>query len=805
MGIRCKVAAGFLLAILLAAPVGICRAAAAQEGGSGYDGSRALSIWRLSKRTQQQIQMDYIARLKSELDLKPGDVAIETELGRSYFWMGLDQNGPALAEAKKCFEDVLSRDPDNAAALAFHGSLLGFQIGNKLVSDDDIRSVGTRAMAELDRGVTLAPQSLEVRFMRAYADLYTPSVVGRNAQGVDDFKFIIERIQAGFGENEGLAEAYVGLGDLYNKMGRRGEATAAWRHAAESVPGSDYATVAAARLGITPKDWGAVGPGDALQLAAFFCFLVGLAIFGILAGRLLSSLLQTRRNRGRIAASLAVTLIVFAWNAVNLLAISLASIEGVAPKALTNIIGDNHGELYLILALSPIPFGLFLAYRFHKAAFMDVILKRGAALLMLLALAVINAHIWADVVTFSSFKVMNSTLRPAIFIGIWLSLFMLYLPLRGKVYSLVDRYLLRRRDYSNLMGSLIDRTRAVTEEEGLKRVVSDVFKDAFAAEFVRFLSPETDLSGKVIAELERQGSDILLTRDVFGDDLYHELDGRLVEVVLPIKSPDRLHGILMFGPRAYGQGYLSEELKLLRAVAGHVAPLLENTHLQVVRRQQAIAEQELRKLATQAELKALRAQIDPHFFFNALNSVASLISEDPVAAEELVENLGELFRSAFKPNRDFTTIGQEVELIETYLKVEQARFGDKLVFESRVDPAALGIKIPSLTIQPLIENSVKHGISKSTPRGVITLVVSIEREGLAVCVSDTGAGIAPHDLPDLFSRGVGLSNVDSRLVGLYGPDARLNVQSEPGCGASVSFIIPLVRAQSDQPAEIRHV
>ncbi|HEY6333684.1 MAG TPA: histidine kinase, partial [Blastocatellia bacterium] len=524
---------------------------------------------------------------------------------------------------------------------------------------------------------------------------------------------------------------------------------------------------------------------------SFFALVVVLAIFGVLAARLLNDLIHTRRNRTNIAASLGISLVAFVWTAVKLAAMTLGAIHVTMPRFLASLADTSGSAVFLIFALGPIPLGLFLAYKFHKATFMDNILKKGASLLILIGLAVINAHIWADLVTLSSFTVINATLRPAIFVGIWLSLFVLYLPLRRRAHTLVDKYLLRRRDYSNVMGLLTDRVRSVTDEETLKDKVCEVFKEAFSAEFVRFLAPDSKLAGQITHELDEWGgSQVALTRDVIDEELYHELNSQRAEAVLAIKSSDKLYGLLIFGPRIYGQGYLSEELKLLSAVSGHIASLLENMHLHVVRRGQAVAEQELRKLATQAQLTALRAQIDPHFFFNALNSVAALISEDPEAAEELVEDLAEFFRAAFKPNREFTTVCHEIDLVDTYLKVEKTRFGDKLTFMKHIDPETLLIKIPALSIQPLVENAVKHGLSKTSLPGAIVLSVKETTEGLAVSVSDTGAGFAPGELSTLLSRGVGLSNVDSRLVGLYGEQAHLKVDAAPGRGATVSFTIP---------------
>src|SRR5580704_15117844 len=221
---------GFLVGAMLLAVCGT--ALAGGQDNNSYDGSGALSVWRMSKRTEQQILLDYAERLKNQLALRPGDIATEMELGRTYYWMAIDEYTPAAAEAQKCFEDVLSRDSNNATALAFHGCLLGTEIGNRLIPDADVPRVGAQAMEEMDRGVALAPDSLEIRFLRAYAGMYTPSSVGRNNLVIEDFKFIISRFEVMPGGKDGLAEAYLGLGDTYNKVGRHEEAAAAWQHAA---------------------------------------------------------------------------------------------------------------------------------------------------------------------------------------------------------------------------------------------------------------------------------------------------------------------------------------------------------------------------------------------------------------------------------------------------------------------------------------------------------------------------------------------------------------------------------------------
>ncbi|MGH9827690.1 MAG: histidine kinase, partial [Blastocatellia bacterium] len=501
-----------------------------------------------------------------------------------------------------------------------------------------------------------------------------------------------------------------------------------------------------------------------------------------------------KRKRSSRVASLIVAATGLLWNAVHLAAITIAAFGLTGPHSLVWLAALTRKDPYLVLALAPIPLGLLLAYRFHKATFMDLVLKKGGALLLILVLSVINARIWGGLYVAGSYH-LNSTLRPIVFTGVWLTVFALYFPLRRLFYRAVDRYLLKRRDYSQVTGSLNERLRSATDEESIKQLIRDAIKEIFAADSAVFLGPQDDLAQLAAADLDSQGRDALLTRQVLSDDLYRRLEERRVEVVLRLQSAEGLMGVMLVGSRAYGQGYLSEELHALTAIAGQVAPVIENTRLHEVRRRQAIAEQELRKLATQAELKALRAQIDPHFFFNALNSVAALIADDPESAERLIEDISELFRHAFRPNREFVTLEQELELVDTYLQVESARLGERFKFEKLVDADTLELRIPALSIQPLVENAVKHGISKSSGAGRLVLSVTVLEDRLVVCVSDSGIGISPSELEAKMSRGVGLRNVDGRLAALYGETARLRVESECGRGTTVSFSIPLERCK----------
>jgi K+-sensing histidine kinase KdpD len=491
-----------------------------------------------------------------------------------------------------------------------------------------------------------------------------------------------------------------------------------------------------------------------------------------------------------------VVVAAMAWNGLNLWLTARHALTAQASQPLPLWLARDFG---LLLALAPIPLGLLAAYRFYQAAFMDIALKRGAALLALLALALAYAKFIEGPLTLTILRVPNPALQPFLFAGSWMALFLFYLPLRDWIYRLVDRRLFRRCDYTQLLAEFNEKLRRVTDEKSLLAATLETLREAFAAEPVRFLAASDELVAKLGRIFEAQKAEVLTRGQINDESLEAEMANHRAEIALAVYAKAELAGLILIGHRAYGQSYLSEELRLLQTISTEISRALENLRLHEARRQQSIEEEELRKLVAQSELMALRAQINPHFFFNALNSVASLIVEDPPRAEQLIENLAELFRHAFKPNSEgiqHWPLAQELELIETYVAVEQVRLGGKMQFRKFVVPEALQVKIPALTIQPLIENAIKHGIGRRNEGGAITLSATVRDGRLSISVADTGVGIASGEMRDLLTRGVGLSNVNNRLTKLYGEAAKLKVDSAPGQGATVSFAVPLAEIGS---------
>ncbi len=202
------------------------------------------------------------------------------------------------------------------------------------------------------------------------------------------------------------------------------------------------------------------------------------------------------------------------------------------------------------------------------------------------------------------------------------------------------------------------------------------------------------------------------------------------------------------------------------------------------------------ELAAKAELKALRAQINPHFLFNALNTIVSLCRTNPEEARRLIIELSEFFRRSLKTSRDFVTIKEELELVDSYLALEKARFGARLTIVKTVGDETLNVLIPAFTLQPLVENAVKHGLLAKEEGGTVHIAVARTGGDVAITITDDGQGISRATLSQVLvsgfgkGAGVGLSNVNERLKNIYGPKHALEIESVEGRGTVVHLSIP---------------
>ncbi|MBT2513122.1 histidine kinase [Arthrobacter sp. ISL-30] len=251
-------------------------------------------------------------------------------------------------------------------------------------------------------------------------------------------------------------------------------------------------------------------------------------------------------------------------------------------------------------------------------------------------------------------------------------------------------------------------------------------------------------------------------------------------VIAPIRAGSRVVGVVAaFAPSA-GAG-------LVRAtdeVAGWVAAQVELAELDASR-----------TLLMEAEVRSLRAQISPHFIYNSLNAIASFINTDPARARELVVEFADFTRYSFRRHGDFTTLAEELRCIDRYLLLERARFGDRVQVSLRIAPEVLSTVIPFLSLQPLVENAVRHGLEAKEGPGHITICANDSGAFAEVTIEDDGVGMDPEHLRSVLaghSDGdhVGLRNVDARLRQVYGDDHGLVIETAPNEGTLITMRVP---------------
>ena len=210
----------------------------------------------------------------------------------------------------------------------------------------------------------------------------------------------------------------------------------------------------------------------------------------------------------------------------------------------------------------------------------------------------------------------------------------------------------------------------------------------------------------------------------------------------------------------------------------------------------------------EAELRSLRAQISPHFIYNALTAIASFVLTDPARARELVLEFADFTRYSFRRQGEFTTVADELGSIHSYLELERARFGDRLRVTLQIAPETLATVIPFLSVQPLVENAVRHGLEPGEGGGEIRIASRDDGTHTEITVEDDGVGMDPEALHATLTAGddgvhVGLRNVDTRLRQLYGADGALVVETNTGAGTLVRMRVPKSQPQHDPDSDGR--
>jgi two-component system, LytTR family, sensor kinase len=431
---------------------------------------------------------------------------------------------------------------------------------------------------------------------------------------------------------------------------------------------------------------------------------------------------------------------------------------------------------------------LCASFLFARFRFADLFVRYGVRILL--------AGLWASVLAFfaqSDFllHVARQSTSPAavhVFVVILLAGFLLlsFTFVDERISKMVNRWLFRPPDYRAASRQLTNQLGQLHSESDLSTAVEGAALRALHLRGARLIAagalPPSPWSSAILeGELVELG---------YTDPLRGQLPLANAEVLIPITSSGQVTHVLVVSPGPARPGLVSLDLNFLRTIAAQFGNRLDALH----REREAIERQSREALLLQqvaeAELRALRAQINPHFLFNSLNTIADLIVRDPPRAEAMTLRLASVFRHVLAhSSRSMTTIREEVEFLRTYLYIEEARFGDRLRVSIDVAPEAAGQSIPSLILQPLVENAMKHGLGPKPGPGSIWISAHMEGDRLCVRIEDDGMGpqSVPTAAPDKCH---GLTNVAGRLRTLYGDRASVRLDARAGGGACVTVRIP---------------
>jgi two-component system, LytTR family, sensor kinase len=259
-------------------------------------------------------------------------------------------------------------------------------------------------------------------------------------------------------------------------------------------------------------------------------------------------------------------------------------------------------------------------------------------------------------------------------------------------------------------------------------------------------------------------------------------------IIVPLKKQGRTIGTLQLY-RLKENGITPLDMELVNGLAHLFSNQLEISELD-----------EQRKLVKDAEIKALQAQINPHFLFNAINTIISYTRTNPETASGLLVKLADFYRTNINPGVRNVSLATELEHCRAYIAIESARFEERIRVSFDIDDACLSCLLPPLILQPLVENALKHGILPLEEGGDVTIAVHEDSGLVRISVKDNGVGIAPQQLESLFDdevrhraqegAGIALKNVNARLTAVYGAEHALQIESTPGKGTTVSFTVP---------------
>ena len=493
------------------------------------------------------------------------------------------------------------------------------------------------------------------------------------------------------------------------------------------------------------------------------------------------------------------------------------------------------GEFFWLVELighhASLPLALAILYQDYRFALADIFLKRALAFIILVGTAMALYLLVAAPFMPSQFGgVLADLSSVSVILSLWVLTALLYPYLCRLINWFVDTIVLRRPDYENLRQSLADEIGRLESPEAILNKGTQLLEPVFLTDNIQWISgpvnQDHSTNGRSSSLVEYKKGRIQPS-STNGTELSHggqdEQRGLFADrnpniqagVYVRIPTVDHPEYQLVIRGLPQGRRLLFDDFALLESVAHGLARRIDAVRVSHERCERAVHEQEVAKLATEAELRALRGQLNPHFLFNALTTIGYLIQTAPSRAVDTLMNLTELLRWVLKRlEGEFATLSQEVELAQAYLEIEKARFEERLTVQISVPQELHDILVPVLILQPLVENAVKHGIQPSRTGGEVRIVVELQRnrngrpapshqpDTLIVRVTNTGGEFRNSEADGKQNSGIGLANIKMRLALHYGGHASLDIDSETGQDTVVEMRIP-VGLKPSKEREIR--
>lgn len=455
----------------------------------------------------------------------------------------------------------------------------------------------------------------------------------------------------------------------------------------------------------------------------------------------------------------------------------IAALSVFAVSAL-HLSGEQEEKSWLVELVahqSSLPLALAILLQDFRFAFADLFLKRALSLLLLAAVA-FGGYVFVAVPLLAWHEThdRNDVQAAVVVIALWMATALVYPVLHKFAVWLVDSVILKRVGYQKLEAKIV---RSIEKIEDPRIVLDDV------GERLRFALTARTADWSEVPPDENIADKTLVTRDA-----------SRAEILVPtVEAP--VYRITL-DDFAGGRRLLSGDMEMLATIAVATARRIDALRVSEERYERKNREDRLAKHAAEARLSALRAQINPHFLFNALTTIGYLIQTTPDKAFQTLMKLTQLLRGVLKTTEEFTSLGDELKLIENYLDIEKTRFEERLRVEVRVPPSLRKLRVPALILQPIVENAVKHGISEAKKGGDVIIAADVKIEDgesfLYLAVEDTGAGFNENKPT---SGGIGLENVRQRLRAHYGRAAALTIESVKNKGTRAELKMP-VRIQT---------